>query len=201
MKILKKIILYILCKGIYRVENIGIENIDSTTSNLLVANHTSSLDGILLWACVENISIMAKKEIFKNKLLARLLLKAGVFPIARGEKDVKSIYHAVNLLRGKTLKNLLIFPEGTRNAKKRGIKAKTGAAYLAISTNVKIVPIYIEERKKMFKRNKIIYGKPFVLDVAKQEIKNREMLRKQTDLLMEKIYSLKGTKRNETGIS
>lgn len=194
MKFLKKLTLCILCKCIYRVKYIGIENVDLKSSSVLAANHTSNLDGILVWAKLDNMAIMAKKELFNNKILGAFLKKAGVFPISRGEKDVKSIYHSVNVLRDKSHKSLLIFPEGTRNARQKGIKAKTGAIYMAITTGVNIVPIYIEERKKIFRKTRIIFGLPYKLNISKEMIKDKDILRSKTDELMKKIYELKGVK-------
>lgn len=194
MKFLRKLVLYVVCKFIYRVEYIGLDNVDFKYSNVLAANHTSSIDGILIWAKLDNIAIMAKKELFDNKILGAFLRKVGAFPISRGEKDVKSVYHSVNILRDKSHKSLLIFPEGTRNARQKGIKAKTGAVYMAITTGVNIVPIYIEERKKIFRKTRIIFGLPYKLNISKEMIKDKDILRKETDELMKKIYELKGAK-------
>ena len=57
---------------------------------------------------------MAKAELFKFKPFGFILKKAGVFPIHRGEKDAKSIIHAVNVFKKGKNRKLLIFPEGTR---------------------------------------------------------------------------------------
>lgn len=186
---LKKFARFIFFKLIYRVKIIGSENIPKDERVVYTPNHSSSMDGIWVWSMLPNLAIMAKKELFEFKPLGWILKKVGVFPISRGEKDVKSIYHAVNVLRDDTNRSLLIFPEGTRNAKKKNVRAKTGAVYIAKAAKKKIVPVYISENKRVFGKCYLVFGKPY--DICGEESKDKNILRQETDTLINKIYSLK----------
>ena len=55
------------------------------------------------------VHFMAKKELFKSKLLALFFKSAFVFPVDRGTADLKSLKNALKLLeKGKVFG---IFPE------------------------------------------------------------------------------------------
>lgn len=188
----KKICYWLLCKVLYRVTFVGKENIDFSKSNVLVANHVSAYDGLFIWSDIDNIAVMVKQEVFKFKPIGDLLKANGAFPIARGQKDFKQVFHAVNIVRGENPKNLLIFPEGVRGARQKGIKAKNGATYIAATTGVPMVPIYITENQKMFSKVTITYGKPIVLDMEKGQVRDKVLLSENTEKIMKEIYSLKG---------
>lgn len=191
MRIFRAINSFIFLKMLYHVKFTGYNNIPKDKPVVLAANHTSLLDGIFMWCKVKNIAIMAKKELFNFKPLAVLFKGIGLFPIARGEKDFKSILHAVNILKSPGNRRLLIFPEGTRNAKQKNVKAKVGAVYIAKSANVDIVPVYIsEEKNRIFKRSVITFGKPYSVT----EDNDKKVLKEETEELMNKIYNLKGMK-------
>lgn len=182
---------FVFLKLLYHVKIIGADNIPKGERLVFAPNHSSSMDGIFMWCQIPNLAVMAKKELFKFKPFGWFLSKFGIFPISRGEKDVKSVYHAVNVLRDDSNKNLLIFPEGTRNAKKKNVKAKTGAVYIAKAAKKQIIPVYISEKKKLFGKCYLVFGKPYNVSEENEDNKDKKILREQTDILMEKIYSLK----------
>lgn len=189
MKILRTIVRFIFCKLLYRVEFTGKENIDMSKSNVIVANHVGSMDAIFIWANVENISIMAKEELFKFKPLGWIFKKFGIFPIARGKKDFAHVHHAVKVVTAKEPRNLLIFPEGTRKARLKNVKAKNGATYIAATAGVQMVPIHITENYKLFSKIRVNCFEAIDLKISKGNIKDRELLNSETQRVMQTIYS------------
>ena len=109
-----KIILFPIYRLIFWYSVEGLENIPTDKGIIVCSNHISNLDPIF-WIIVlkRRIHYMAKKELFKNKILGWLLPKFDVFPIDRGKLDVKSIKHAINVVKSGDV--LGIFPEGTRS--------------------------------------------------------------------------------------
>lgn len=185
---LRNLVDVILCKLFYRVKFEGKENIDLSKNYVFVANHVSSKDAMWIWTNIPNLAIMAKEELFKFKPLGAILKSLGVFPIARGKKDFGHVYQAVKII--KSNKNLLIFPEGTRRAREKGVRAKNGAAYIAATSGVQVVPIHITEKVRLFSKIRIVYGTPIDLNIAKEQIKDKKVLQEATDMLMSKIYSM-----------
>lgn len=171
----------------YNVKYEGKENIDLSKSYVIMANHVSSMDAAFIWADIYNLGIMAKEELFKSKLLGWIFRKAGAFPIARGKKDFGHVFHAVNVVT-KEKKNLLIFPEGTRKARLKNVKAKNGAVYIAAAASVDVIPVHITEEFKLFGKVKITYGAPVKLNITKENIKDKEVLTKETERIMNVIY-------------
>ena len=187
LKGLKNIVKVVLGKIFYKVEYKGYENIDFNKNYVFAANHVSSLDGIFIWSDIYNLAIMAKEELFKFKLVSWVLKKCGAFTIARGKKDFGHVFHAVNVIT-KERRNLLIFPEGTRNARLKNQKAKNGAVYVAATAGVQIIPVHITEKIKLFGKVQVEYRKPITLNVNKENIKDKELLTKETKRIMDNIY-------------
>lgn len=185
IKVIKKIARVIFCKVLFRVKIEG--SIDYKENYVIVANHNTSMDAIFLWTNIQNLCVMAKEELFKFKPMAAVLRYIGAFPIARGKKDFSHVYHAVKVVENKN--NLLIFPEGTRKAVKKGVKAKNGATYIAAAADVKIIPVYISEKLRLFGQVKIKINEPVVLKINKENIKDRELLGQETERIMNIIYN------------
>ena len=180
---------FVLCKTFFRVKFEGRENVDFSKRYVFVANHVSAIDAMLIYTDIQDLGIMAKAELFKNKLFAKVLSSQGVFPIERGKKDFGHVYHAVKIIT-KHDKNLLIFPEGTRKSNSKGVKAKHGAVYIAATADVQIVPMHITEKIRLFRKIRIVYGKPIELKVDYENIKDKKLLAEETERIMNIVYSM-----------
>lgn len=187
LKTFKNIVKIVVSRICYKVEYIGRENIDNNKSYVIMCNHVSSMDAAFIWSDVYNLGIMAKEELFKFKPLGWIFKKVGAFPIARGKKDFGNVFHAVNVVT-KENKNLLIFPEGTRKARLKNVRAKNGAVYIAATAGVEVIPVHITEDFKLFGKVKIVYGKPVKLNINKENVKDKELLTKETQRIMDIIY-------------
>ena len=152
-------IVKVILKFIYRIEVIGKDNIEIDGKFILTSNHTHVFDPVILAVVFpRQIHFMAKKELFKNKILKFVFTKLGAFPVSRNETDLTAIKNALRLL--KEDKILGIFPEGTR-VKEFDIKnAKAGTALLSVKSKSPVLPIYIEGNFKIFSKIKVYIGKP-----------------------------------------
>ncbi len=194
MKLLVKWIIRILfCNIFYRVKFINKENEEKLDKCLICPNHSNYFEPAWIYSRTKKICIMAKAELFRNKVIASIYKYLGVFPIKRGEHDVRSLIHAINLFKGVDKRKLLVFPEGERIGKDREMgNAKVGPAYIAYKANVPIVPVYITKNAKVFSKVKIIYGDPVYVtkeiasDKKKIEDFSKELLKKCYDLNDEK---------------
>ena len=109
------------------------------------------------------LSVLAKKELFKKKFIGGLLKNCGGIPVDRDNPDLSTIISAIKVL--KSGNKLAIFPEGTRNKSKtlELQPIKSGSAVFAVKAKCPIVPIMIERKARIFRKNHIIIGKPFEL--------------------------------------
>ena len=87
-----KFIAKVIFKLIYRIEIINKENIPKEGRLLLCSNHISVFDPVVLSIILpREIAWMGKKELFENKLMAKLFTNLGVFPVERNETELSTI--------------------------------------------------------------------------------------------------------------
>lgn len=114
---------------------------------IICANHQSNFDPIALATAVDRqVFFMAKKELFKNKLLGKIFAKLGVFPVDRKGADLQSIRKAIGILDDDDV--LGIFPEGTRVEERDPSNMKEGVSFIALKAKADIQPVYIESDYK-----------------------------------------------------
>lgn len=131
-------------------------------SAILICNHLHALDCLLVaYTSSKDTFFLAKEEIFKKKIVSKIITRLGGIPINREKADLKAIKKSVELLKDGN--KLVIFPEGTRN--KTGTtelqELKSGTAYISVKAKVPIIPLFISKKAKPFTRTKLIIGKPF----------------------------------------
>ena len=66
---------------LFRVKYLGLENIDNAGKCVVCPNHSTIFDPFWVYFKSKDMWIMAKAELFKNKLLGALLKAYNVFPI------------------------------------------------------------------------------------------------------------------------
>ncbi len=187
--IVKWFIKIFFCKIFYRVKYVNSEIVNKFDRCMICPNHSNTVEPSWIWAKTDHISIMAKAELFENKIMAKLLNYFDVFPIRRGEHDIKSLMHAINLFKGEGKKRFLVFPEGERlKIDEKRLPAKPGPVYIASKVQVPIIPVYITKNAKLFSKVYIIYGDPIY--VPEDIRKDKEKLKEFSDKLMDIVYDL-----------
>lgn len=81
--------------------------------------------------------------------------------------------------------SIALFPEGTRNGMEKGEKTKDGAAFFAVRTGARVIPVGISGGEKPFQKMTIKYGEP--MDFSNR---GRDELDEITDEIMKKIIEL-----------
>ncbi len=180
----------------YPTKFVGKNNIPKGAC-IIASNHTSNLDAVLLavhtW---EKKYYVAKKELFKSKLIGSFLKSMGAIKIDRQSTDVAAIKNCMKVL--KENKKLVIFPEGTRNKNEdmQLGEVKHGVAMFAIKAKVPIVPMFIAKKPKFWRRNKVVIGKPFTLEEFYGQKLDNDVLQKASDIVAEKMNELRETTLN-----
>jgi 1-acyl-sn-glycerol-3-phosphate acyltransferase len=184
-------------KGLYRLRAGGLEHIPEG-GFVLAANHTSNFDPWPLgipFLPSRQLRFMAKAELF-NPILAPILRASGAFKVRRGEGDVEAMRTAAELAREGEI--VVMFPEGTR--RKKGLRKKfearphTGAARIALSADVPLVPAAIGGTDRLSRLGplSVAYGEPIdVSDLEGMETKQAATI--ATERLMNAIEELKAT--------
>ncbi|MCG8400139.1 MAG: 1-acyl-sn-glycerol-3-phosphate acyltransferase [Firmicutes bacterium] len=158
---------------------------------LLCANHTGELDMFFIGYRIKRwIFWMAKEELFKIPVVGILIRGLGAFPVKRGRGDMKSIRQVYRHLEEGNVVG--IFPEGTRTGRRKAknVKIRPGAALFALKSRAPIVPVAIEASYRPFSTVRVIFGKPFHLDIDENKKYNKEELTGISKDIMSRVYSL-----------
>lgn len=110
---------------------------------ILVCNHTSSLDPVLLQAsCPRVITWMMAKEYSRIPGVSRLLSPIEPILVERSGRDMAATRAALRALRdGKVIG---IFPEGRIEPGRDLLEFQTGIALLALKAGVPVYPAFLE---------------------------------------------------------
>ena len=111
-----------------------------------------------------------------------------VISIKRDSADIEAMKRAFKVLKNGGI--LGIFPEGTRNGIKKGVKLHNGAALIALKTNTKIIPVGIKGSFKPFRKVYINYGEPMDFSEYEAQKSDKEVLNKITNEVMEEVVRL-----------
>ena len=171
---------------VYRVKVIGTENIPKDKKEPLIycGNHRTYNDPPLIVVTAKrHVRFLAKEELRKNPFLAFLGVVFDGIYVKRDSKDVSALKTTLKAL--KNGESIALFPEGTRNGMEKGEKAKDGAAFFAVRTGARVIPVGISGGEKLFKKMTIKYGEP--MDFSNR---SKDELDEVTDEIMEKIIEL-----------
>lgn len=141
---------------------------------LVVANHPSLLDYVILAAEMPVCDCIVKQSLWRNPFIGGVVRAADYLPNVAGE-DLLTLCTA--RIRAGGL--LLIFPEGTRTTPGEPIKLQRGAAQLAVRAQVPVQLVrihcnarFLTKQDKWFKipENKPTFTIEFLQQVAAQEV-------------------------------
>jgi 1-acyl-sn-glycerol-3-phosphate acyltransferase len=185
---------WIIFKLIFRLKAIGQEDIPEDGPFIIVANHSSLLDPVILGVSVRpKVIFVAAAYLFKIGWLGYMLRKFNCIPVQR-ENDIKAIKQSLKVLkRGEVLG---IFPEGGIDRQKNNLPVRAGAAYLATKIGVPIVPIRIKGADKALPRgakfirslNKIEVEIKKPIFCSRQTNKDKEIIRHTVESYIKEIY-------------
>lgn len=151
---------------------------------VICCNHINYLDAaaIVLFN-KRKVNFVAKEDLFTHGILMWLGHLFDAIPIKRDMQDIEAMKRCLKVLKNGEL--LGIFPEGTRHGMDKNMKAKNGAAFMAIKAKTKIIPVGIHGTFKPFSKVYINYGEPIDLSGY-----TKENLDEATDKIMQDVIML-----------
>lgn len=133
---------FLAIKLIFPLKVYGREHIPKTGGFILASNHASYLDPVVLGVvCPRHLHFMARHDLFGNFLSAWFLSGLHAFPVKRSSADISALKKAMGLVRQG--RGLLLFPEGTRQAKGVSAEPQAGIGFLAAKINAPVIPALI----------------------------------------------------------
>ena len=185
-----------------RVKVEGLEHLPDSGPVLVICNHCSNADGMLIMAFVvpamkRPMGWLGKEEALRWPLFGWGMRQNGVFGVRRGAGDLEAFKMAKAVLdEGRVL---TIFPEGTRSPTGQLQEVKEGATVLAVRSGAPILPIAIVGSQRFWPKGRLIprfgrrmtvrVGETFTLSMAKGGDR-RESMRAATAEMMRHVAEL-----------
>ena len=196
-------------KNYFKTDISGLENLPSQGPGIIVANHQSYLDILIISMALERKNLLFRtywiigKSTFQNPFLHWLFSWAPLIVVNGTVRRAESALKAGNFVT--------IFPEGIYTWDKvdydRGLlkiepKRKIGssAAILGLKTGLPIIPIGIQGTRECMppyavlpkKGNlSLVIGKPFQFEVPEPEDVTDEMISEKSNLVIRQIDALR----------
>lgn len=185
----------IVFRTLIRLEIVGLQNVPRHGRLIVIGNHSSWLDPVLVGAFIpRRIIFMGKKELTRNPIARFVIWSYGVFAIDRGNVDRSALTRTDDVMHAEGV--LCMFPEGTRSRTGELRRAKAGTALVALRHNAPVLPVaiahayhglfspYLRLRRP---RIRITIGKPFTLPPIEGEALGKDALSQRTDEMMQRL--------------
>ncbi|MFK8137615.1 MAG: MFS transporter [Bdellovibrionales bacterium] len=181
-----RFIAWIIARLMYRINGKGFDEIAEKGPGVIVSNHVSYVDWLLVMACVKRpVRFVMYYKFFKIPVVKSLMKQAGVIPIA-GKNESPEILNQAFLSINKALKNgelIAIFPEGglTRDGELK--EFRTGIDKILEANPVPVYPMIIAN----------MWGSLFSHKDGKAVKKMPKRFHHRVRLIMNKVIEAKST--------
>jgi 1-acyl-sn-glycerol-3-phosphate acyltransferase len=125
--------------GVMRIQIEGRALLGGLRGKLIVANHPSLLDVVLLMAVVPRVQCIVKHQLWASRLLGGVVRQAGYIRNDLPADEMMAACRAA-LASGS---NLIIFPQGTRTPSANALHFHRGFANIAMEADVEIQTVKI----------------------------------------------------------
>ena len=184
----------------WKIEILNKDKIYKNKTNIIVANHQSQEDILLMYRLGIPFRWISKAEIFKIPIYGWLMYLKGDIKLQRSSKaSIKKMLVDAEKVLNKGC-SITIFPEGTRSKTGELGNFKEGAFKLAQKAKVSIIPIVIYGTgQQLIYPNAMFKGKHKVTmkildEITYQDIKDietKDLSRKVRDLIEHEINQFK----------
>lgn len=124
--------------GIMSVELRHAERLRELQGVLVLANHPTLIDVVLLISLMPRADCIVKEALWQNRYLGGVVRAAQYIPNRGAEQLVRDCGAALTKQRP-----MIVFPEGTRTVPGEPFRFQRGAAHVALATGCPMVPVIL----------------------------------------------------------
>ena len=182
-----RFIVWILVNLVYRVSKVGLENIPDEGPAVVVSNHVSLMDALIIGGCVRRpIRFVMYHKIFNIPFLRFIFKTTHAIPIAPKKEDPELLEKAYERIADELRSGNVvgIFPEGKLTSDGKPDIFKQGIDRILAKTPVPVVPMAVDGLwgsyfsnqggkpmqgipRKIWRKIKVIADKPIAANMAK----------------------------------
>jgi 1-acyl-sn-glycerol-3-phosphate acyltransferase len=153
------------CNLLWKIKIEGREKAKKNETYVIISNHQSILDILLITCLRYRLRWISKIENFSIPLLSWSMRMARYIPIERGNPESKVIMMEESIRTLKQGISIMMFPEGTRSKDDRIMDFKKGAFQMAIITEKPVLPVIIDGTGKVLPKKGIIFSGGYLLTI------------------------------------
>ncbi|WP_161457788.1 MULTISPECIES: lysophospholipid acyltransferase family protein [unclassified Vibrio] len=179
-----QITFHLFCKlmkysGAINYQITGADVLASDTGCLIVANHPSLIDYVLIASQLKQCDCLVKAAIWSNPFMKHIVKAAGYIP-NEAPDDLLTLCEQ-RFAQGNVL---LVFPEGTRTTPGQDSKLQRGAAQIAVRTqrdlrivHISVTPSFLTKEKKWYQ---VPPTRPFFHIEVKEKVEVKPFIEQTT---------------------
>ncbi|MFA7555561.1 MAG: lysophospholipid acyltransferase family protein [Spongiibacteraceae bacterium] len=133
----------------------GRQQLRETKGQLVIANHPSLIDVVILIACIPNCCCIVKQALWQNPFISGVVRWTGYI----SNSDPVSLIAECRKVLDEGC-SIIVFPEGTRTSDASALKFQRGAANIAVRCKADILPVIIRPDLPTLRKGEPWYSIP-----------------------------------------
>ncbi|MGH7497231.1 MAG: lysophospholipid acyltransferase family protein [Gemmatimonadales bacterium] len=175
---------------LWRFRRTGPIPADPRRPYVVVSNHESFADILLISHLPWEMKWLSKAELFRLPLLGWLMRLAGDIPVKRGfgPSAIEAMARCREVLKNRV--SVMIFPEGTRSTTSDLLPFKDGAFRLAIDAGVPILPLALHGTSTALPKHDWRFGRSTAVVQVLEPVETAGLTTADVPALKEKVREI-----------
>jgi 1-acyl-sn-glycerol-3-phosphate acyltransferase len=186
-----------LLNPLWRFRTAGVMPADPRRPYVVVSNHESFADILLISHLPWEMKWLSKAELFRVPVLGWMMQLAGDVPVRRGfgPSAIEAMARCRAILARKV--SVMIFPEGTRSPTPELLPFKDGAFRLAVEAGVPILPLAVSGTSTALRKHDWRFGRSSATVRVLEPVDTAGLTVEQVPELRERIRGMIVAARDE----
>lgn len=174
---------------------------DRSRPYVVVCNHESLADPVLVGSLPWETKWIAKQAVFRIPFLGQMMWMAGDVLVRRRDRESRA--EAYECLKGWIGRgaSVMIFPEGTRSTTGELLPFRNGAFRLAVETGAPVLPLAVVGTRRALRKGSLLFGRAdarvAILDPVPAAGRTMDEVEELRDEVRDRIVAARRRLRND----